>query len=268
MIGSALVLKRLEKMDVEVVYVDEFSFDPRKAWLSGWSLIDKKIICSAWDFRSMSFILGLLGSHYYGIVGRAASIDSKFFMVYHSSLLEQFMNSENSNNMKLVIVADNATSHKSNWISKFASDVKIGIITIWPYSLWLNPIEAYISATKEMINASRKQESKPINFFIYFLEWFRSDQFKNEMMTWAYSIRQNFEMVERRDTRQIIESLNSQIHQLAKKFSLNLLILIYFGFFCKSYFKKFIFPIRSPRLPFGNNSDLIQYSNLVNLYLG
>ena len=113
MIGSAQVLQRLEKMEVEVVYVDEFSFDPRKTRLSGWGPVGKKnFIRSAWDFSPMSFILGLSGSHYYGIMERATSIDSKFFMVYLSSLLEQFKNSENLNNMKLVIVSDNATTQE------------------------------------------------------------------------------------------------------------------------------------------------------------
>ena len=154
---SAQVLQRLEKMELKVVYVDEFSFDLRKARLSGWGPVGKKnFICSAWDFRPMSFILGLSGSHYYGIMGRTTSIDSKFLMVYLSSLLEQFKNSENSNNMKLVIVADNATTHKSNWILKFVADAKIGIVTIWPYSPWLNPIEAYISAIKEKIKCIQK----------------------------------------------------------------------------------------------------------------
>ena len=149
--------KGIEKIEVEVVYVDEFSFNPRKAKLSGWSPVGKKnFIRSAWDFRSMSFILELSCSHYYGIMGRTTSIDSKFFMVYLGSLIEQFKNSENSNNMKLVFVADNAITHKSNWISKFVADAKIGIVTIWPYSPWLNSIEAYISAIKEKIKCIQK----------------------------------------------------------------------------------------------------------------
>ena len=146
MIGSVLVLQRLEKMEVEVMYVDEFSFDPRKARLSGWGPASKKnFIRSAWDFRPMSFILGLSGSHYYGIMGQTTSIDSKNFMVYLSSLLEQFKNSENSNNMKLVIEGDNATTHTSNWISNFMAVAKIGIVPFDPIVLvWIRLRPIYL----------------------------------------------------------------------------------------------------------------------------
>ena len=44
MIDSALVLQSLEKMEVEEVYVDKFSFDPRKTRLSRWGLVGKRIL--------------------------------------------------------------------------------------------------------------------------------------------------------------------------------------------------------------------------------
>ena len=50
-----------------------------------------------------------------------------------------------------MLVCDNASIHKTKEVCQLLNISKIGLLTIKPYSPWLNPVEGYISAIKKRI---------------------------------------------------------------------------------------------------------------------
>ena len=50
---------------------------------------------------------------------------------------------------KFIFVTDNLANHKTTEVAKYFEENKLLIITIPPYSLWMNPVENLILEIKE-----------------------------------------------------------------------------------------------------------------------
>ena len=152
MLKSALLLQKLKEEQVEAVFIDKFSLNSRKYKLYGWGKVNSKVFIKFKPaFDSMSFIVGLSASRYYGIMGKKGSINSDFFKHYIVNLLKQYKASPDYFSKNLLIIADNATIHKSLKTNGLVEILNIGLLTITPYSPWINPVESYISAIKSKI---------------------------------------------------------------------------------------------------------------------
>ena len=154
---SSWLLSRLSQSTSEVLYIDEFSFDVRKVNYFGWGPKNRKLyIAKMPEWFTISFIVGLSAQRYYGVIGKVGAINSIVVSQYIKDWMNQFnsTNEESSNN--LVIVADNATIHKSKLVKDTIRELKVGIVTIVPYWPFLNPIESYISVIKSKIKKNQK----------------------------------------------------------------------------------------------------------------
>ena len=100
---------------------------------------------------SYSFIVALSVKRYYGILGSDGTINSKIFIHYLEKLVCNINDIKNQNNHKFIFIADNAAIHKSREVQRFLEHNSLSILSICPYSPWLNPVESYISAIKAKI---------------------------------------------------------------------------------------------------------------------
>ena len=50
-----------------------------------------------------------------------------------------------------LLIADNASIHKTKRVSQLLNSNKVGLLTIYLYSPWLNPAEGFISSIKKKI---------------------------------------------------------------------------------------------------------------------
>ena len=79
------------------------------------------------------------------------SINSEIFWQYLEHTIIQHHETRSESKNLFLFVTDNATIHKTNKASKILNSNEIGLLTIKPYSPWLNPVEGYISSIKKKI---------------------------------------------------------------------------------------------------------------------
>ena len=159
MLESATLLYRLNQNNTELIFVDEFSFQPRGICIHGWAKRNSKpIMKSLLEPVSYSFIVSLSHRGYYVYSTTRSSINSTCFQEYLWKLLDDVNNHQIQNNKKYYIVTDNSSIHKTKEINKILEEKRIGLITISPYSPWLNPIEAYINAIKSKFKQKLKHQ--------------------------------------------------------------------------------------------------------------
>jgi transposase len=70
-------------------------------------------------------------------------------------MLLNYESNKNEDAAGMVIVADNATIHKTKEVEKLLQEYQTSLLTIAPYSPWLNPAEKYINAIKSNIKSSQ-----------------------------------------------------------------------------------------------------------------
>ena len=105
MMQSALLLMSLEDESYEKVYVDEFSFDPRKTEYFGWGKKNfPSFLSSKCTFHTISFIVGLSADRYFGVMGHTGGINSEIFIVYLSEIFRQFQSQETRKKKRLNVV--------------------------------------------------------------------------------------------------------------------------------------------------------------------
>ena len=122
---------------------------------------------------------------YYGVKGKISSINSSLIVKYIKSWIKQFQVESKNKENHLIIVADNATIHKSKLVKDVIVNSKIGLVTIVPYWPFLNPIESYIEAIKSKIRWQERcwqaKTLKPMNLKLIqkaFDEWAAIDPYK------------------------------------------------------------------------------------------
>ena len=156
---SAALLQKLRNSNIEMIYLDEFSFDPRKTKFHGWGKKNsKKFISWFPEMKTMSFVIGFSQKQFYGVLGKQGTINSDVFKYYLQGLIKQLNSANNSMFDSALIIWDNAVIHKSRIIKTFLSNNSVGILTIYPYCPVLNPIETLIGVVKNKIRVGQKQQ--------------------------------------------------------------------------------------------------------------
>ena len=102
---------------------------------SMWSIIPEA-------FKVM-FIVGISSQNKYSLIGTTGTGDSALFTYFLKKIIND--NREHANrHKKLVFVWDNSSIHTSKKVNDFLKKEEVSILTITPYSPWLNPVESYI----------------------------------------------------------------------------------------------------------------------------
>ena len=152
MIESSLLLKKLEYTAIEWIYIDEFLFQPRSFQYRGWVKKNSKpAFASSLEQSSFSFIVSLSSKRFYGVIAAEGTINSELFISYLKNLIDEINKNCNESRQDFILIADNASIHKSGKVQKFLENNKASLLTICPYSPWLNPVEPYISSIKVKI---------------------------------------------------------------------------------------------------------------------
>ena len=151
---SLYIQVALEKKNYEIIYLDEFSLSTRKYVPYNWAPRGKQAYsrpCSQ-DF-TMSFIIAFSRIRFYGIMGTMNTGNSKMFLRFIKNLTKYQSCWTNDDKDRWCIVLDNSTIHTCNEIQEELCELQVRLITIWPYSPFLNPAEKLICWVKEKVNS-------------------------------------------------------------------------------------------------------------------
>ena len=91
-------------------------------------------------------------------MGITTTFDSKLFIEFIEQMMEFIL-------QKSIFVADNVAIHKTTKVAKYFDKNKLLIITIPPYSLWMNPAENLILEIKEK-NWKQHKTGKPVSLLM------------------------------------------------------------------------------------------------------
>lgn len=154
---SSLIQVLLERRNIELIFVDEFSFTNRTQALYSWGPKgqQKRIIVLSQSF-SFSWMIGISKRHYYGVMASDSTGDSEMFIRFIVAWITSRGSIFHEDDIKMVFVCDNATIHKNIKVQEFISIKGISILTIWPYSPSLNPVEKVILAMRNKITLLRE----------------------------------------------------------------------------------------------------------------
>ena len=100
---------------------------------------------------SMSFWIWFSKNKIYGIMGTNDTFNSIMFKYFLHQMLQYLLN-------KWVLVADNASIHKTDEIKRFLLSSNLLLTTIPTYSPWLNPWEHLILAIKAKIRQIQRND--------------------------------------------------------------------------------------------------------------
>lgn len=112
---SSMIQQRLNELEVEIIYIDEFMVNTRSFSFRGWSKRGSKGFLKV-DNRafSMTFIWGLSAKRVYGLMGSDGSITSDEIILYIKELWLAREGQLEPNDSDFVIVFDNAKVHTSS----------------------------------------------------------------------------------------------------------------------------------------------------------
>ena len=143
---SALLLKRLEDLKLELIYIDELNFSERQYKAYGWRQKENKAWWSLVGGNfSFSMIFGLSSERYQPIIGVKGTFDSEAIIMY-LKYIKLCQHTMNRNESDYAIVWDNASIHQSAKVMKFLVDSKIHMFTIPAHNPWLKLVEAMIGS--------------------------------------------------------------------------------------------------------------------------
>ena len=101
-----------------------------------------KLLASSLDYPQKDSIHLLLNN---------TTIDSTIFWQYLEELIKDQIEVEFSDKFFFLLAWDIATIHKTKIVRDLLVEHKMGLLTIKPYSPWLNPAEGYIASIKKKI---------------------------------------------------------------------------------------------------------------------
>ena len=117
MMESAALLLNLAHDGIELVFVDEFTFQSRSIKMYGWAENNSKpVIKSLLEPISFSFIVSLSYRKYYVHAVSDSTNNSTKFKEYLEKLISEIRNNMDQNDTKFYIVADNSSIHKTKEI--------------------------------------------------------------------------------------------------------------------------------------------------------
>ena len=138
----------------EMIWIDEFTWSHRSNSIYGWcKLGEKRYISLKYNKFKMSFIIAFLQSRFYGISGTENTNDNVIFGKFLLQLWESLKDAEKFDEDRWVLVMDNASIHKTEYIQRIATHKQIRIITIAPYEPSLNSAEKLILSIKSKMTA-------------------------------------------------------------------------------------------------------------------
>ena len=151
--GSAAIQYRLLNEGVELIFLDEFSVNPRHMKHREWTIKGHKgyIRMNSEGF-SMSFIVALSNKRIYGIMGWRDAVDHSVVRYFISGLLFFWNKSPSSTETPFALIMDNASVHVWNNMTNFYEKSGVWVITIAPYRPSLNISEKLIWAIKKCIH--------------------------------------------------------------------------------------------------------------------
>ena len=103
----------------------------------------------------MSFIVALLDSKFYAIMGVNGTINATIFGLFLERLMKLMQEHKPQNIIRQVLIIDNAPIHKENYIKKLLANASITILTITPYEPSLNTAEKIILVIKSKIKLDK-----------------------------------------------------------------------------------------------------------------
>ena len=147
----ACTLKYLLENDYEWIYIDEFTVSDRSYKPYGWGFKGQKSLCSIMPeaFKVM-FIVSLSSKAGYSVLGTTGTGNSSPFSHFLKWIVDE-SKKYSDQNYKVVIVWDNASIHETQWVRDLLKTSKISMLTITPYSPWLNPVEGFIGSFKKKL---------------------------------------------------------------------------------------------------------------------
>ena len=155
-LAGAIQIK-LESLNYELIFIDEFSLSDRSFKFFGWSKRGKSLyLNSILNSFSMSFFVSLSSTRFYGILGTEGTGNSKEFIHFLSKVLNERKKLSYQEDNKFVLIMDNASIHKTLEVSTFIIDSKVRTVTIPPYELSLNQVEKFILAIKSKLRQKKQ----------------------------------------------------------------------------------------------------------------
>ena len=125
--------------NLEILFYDEAFFRRESTITRGWYLKGSKQKVSCPLSKEKVGVLGAVSpreERIYSLIFDGC--DSKTFIFYIKNLLEEY-----KGNRKIVLILDNASSHKSKIVKEFVETIKDQLVLMYlpPYSPDLNPVE-------------------------------------------------------------------------------------------------------------------------------
>ena len=104
----------------------------------------------------MSFIIALSYQKFYGIMATNKTFNSDILLYFLAKLIESKRVNNLNTSANYLLVWDNWSIHKTSKIAKFLTQIQISMVTIPPYTPWLNAAEIMINRIKGSINKQRR----------------------------------------------------------------------------------------------------------------
>ena len=122
---------RTIKLWYEIIWIDEFTWSYRGNHIYRWCKSKEKRYVSLKDSQfKISFIFAFSQSRFYGLIGSENTNHSIIFVNFQLQLWESFKDVECFDADRWILLMDNASIYKSEYIQKIAMHRKIRIITI------------------------------------------------------------------------------------------------------------------------------------------
>ena len=149
---SALLLQKLRGLGVELIYFDEFSLSTRHFTYRGWNQKGNKgFLLEDGDLFSISIIIAFSHKFIYEWMANSETMNSKWVKYFYSVICKTRKLINPNKKDGPIFVGDNAKIHKSKETESFLKDTNCRLLTITPYSPWLNPAEYFIGAVKNKL---------------------------------------------------------------------------------------------------------------------
>ena len=118
----------------------------------GWSKLNTKpFVPHLGSSKSFSILAACSQLEHYGFMATEGTVNAEVVLKYLKSLIRHKSDNYSKEANKFVICWDNASVHKKEEINEFLLQSEATMVTIAPYSPWLNPVESLIGAIKKKI---------------------------------------------------------------------------------------------------------------------
>ena len=149
MLKTIHIVESLKNDGWELIYFDEFNYNPRTYKHYNWDIKgNKNYLIGTSENVTLNFIVAISTCGTYGLLWTESTGDSDFSINFITELWKWRNDNKNLKNKKFVFLMDNSSIHTSIQFCKFLKSAKLREITICPYSPHLNPAEKLIQSIK------------------------------------------------------------------------------------------------------------------------